>query len=144
MATQYTEEFKKDYCTLCGAKTIIICQNCNKEILGYYHSKYAVPYDYVVPKYCHNCGKPYPWTESALQAAAELLALDDNLTLDEAQILVTALPDLLTETPKTQLAVAKFKKLLSSAAQFTVDGVRQFAIDFGCAYVKSELSKLGL
>ena len=137
-------EFKKDYCILCGAKTITTCQNCNKDILGYYHSKYAVPYTYIVPKYCHNCGKPYPWTVTAIQAATELIALDDMFSAEETQILVDALPDLIAETPKTQLAVAKFKKLLSAAGKFTIDGIRQFAIDFGCAYAKSELSKLGL
>ena len=136
-------EFTKKFCTICGAKTITACPVCNTPIRGKY-SDWFGPTKNIIPNYCHNCGKPYPWTESALQSATELLALDDNLTINETQILVDALPDLLTETPKTQLAVAKFKKFLSAASQFTLDGVRQFAIDFGCAYVKSELSKLGL
>ena len=132
--------FNSAFCPICGAETTMSCSKCKAPIRG----KYPGIEKYVVPNYCHNCGKPYPWTESAIQAAAELLTLDDNLSIEETQILVDALPDLLSETPKTQLAVAKFKKFLSASGRFTVDGVRQFAIDFGCAYVKSELSKLGL
>ena len=144
-STAEKTQLLENFCSLCGARTITHCQSCSTPIRGHYSmDNVAIFCEYEVPSYCYNCGKPYPWTESALQAAAELLALDDNLTLDESQSLVDALPDLLTETPRTQLAVAKFKKFLSSATQFTVDSVRQFAIDFGCTYVKSELSKLGL
>ena len=134
----------ENYCSVCGSATITKCPNCHSNIRGDYEDDFAIFAGYETPKYCHNCGKPFPWTEAAIQAAAEILALDDSLTADGTQILIDALPDLICETPKTKLAVAKFKKLLSASERFVIDGIREFAIDFGCAYVKSELAKLGL
>src|ERR1700685_1957291 len=71
----------QDYCSACGAKTVTKCQKCNDEIRG--ASRYARPrdtvhgdriaIDYVRPAYCPNCGEPYPWTDSALKAAEDLV-----------------------------------------------------------------------
>ena len=62
-------------------------------------------------------------------------------TLDKSQqnALIEVLPDIMTETPKTNLAVVRVKKCLSSAGKFTVEALRQFAIDFGCELAKKSL-----
>lgn len=46
--------------------------------------------------------------------------------------LVESLPDIVTETPATDLAIVRVKKCLATAGKFTADAVRQFVIDFGC------------
>lgn len=96
------------------------------------------------PKYeraafCKNCGSPYPWTKSAMDAVAELL--EEEAQLDDLQRskLTASLSDIVSETPKTQVAVVRFKKALLSVGQFTAEGLRQFAIDFGCELAKSQL-----
>ena len=130
----------KDFCPSCGQPTITACPQCGASIPGRYHMDGVCDFsEYEIPKYCSNCGSAYPWTEAAIQATAELLALEDNWTVEQTQFLVDSLPDLITNTPKTKLAIVKFKKLLSTASHITVEGIRQFAIDFGCELVKQQL-----
>ncbi|WP_368410979.1 DUF2321 domain-containing protein [Halomarina pelagica] len=58
-------EFRQKYCEKCGAETIITCPECGAEIKGHYHVEGVVSMGSSkdVPKYCHDCGEPYPWTE---------------------------------------------------------------------------------
>lgn len=60
----YTDKgSRKEYCTICGAKTIIKCPSCNKEIVGFNYIN-GEDGDYTdVPICCHNCGEPYPWAD---------------------------------------------------------------------------------
>src|SRR5882672_4531511 len=65
-------QFRKSFCEDCGAPAIDHCQTCCWPIAG------IGPYDwmggggpYRPPKYCGECGKPFPWTETALEAAKE-------------------------------------------------------------------------
>ena len=53
--------------------------------------------------------------------------------------MIETLPDVISETPKTKLAVIRLKKVLSVVSSFTADGLRQFAIEFGCELVKKQL-----
>ena len=60
------------FCSECGAETIQQCPNCKNLIRG----KEDIPgvadfTSYHVPKYCYNCGRPYPWTQSKLDAMKE-------------------------------------------------------------------------
>lgn len=132
---------RTEFCEKCGAKMIDRCQECGAPIREWdYHGVivFGTP-KYERASYCKNCGKPYPWTQAAIKAAAELVAEEDEL--DEAQRgkLVSSLPDIITETPKTQVAVVRFKKALTTAGKFTAEGLRQFAIDFGCELAKKQL-----
>lgn len=58
-------EHRQKYCEQCGEETITECQNCGAKIRGNYDVQGVVtaggPKD--VPKYCHECGEPYPWEE---------------------------------------------------------------------------------
>src|ERR1700723_711069 len=51
------------FCTRCGAKTLVASQHCNTPILFRFAGDRAA--------YCSDCGKPFPWTETALAAAKE-------------------------------------------------------------------------
>lgn len=53
--------------------------------------------------------------------------------------MLESLPDIISETPKTQIAVVRFKKALAKVGSFTADGLRQFVIDFGCELAKQQL-----
>ena len=125
------------FCERCGARTIIECPSCHTKIRGY--KDIGLPYQYVVPAYCYQCGAPFPWTQSAIEAAAELIREDEQLAPENQTALVASLPDIITETPKSQLAAVHLKKALAAAGKFTADGLRQFAIDFGCELVKKQL-----
>ena len=125
-----------DYCTKCGSPVTNTCAYCGEVIHGQ-RIDYCPPYR--VPAYCHSCGKPYPWTQAAIQATLELLAEDENLTAEECNRLVEVLPDALVETPRSQLAAARIGKALRNAGKFTVDALRQFVLDFACELVKKQL-----
>ena len=133
-------EYKQSFCDQCGAPTIMTCPECNALIRGEYEVEGLWgSLGYVVPAYCYNCGKPYPWTKATIDAIAELVMEDEKLQDIEKEALVSSLPDAIAETPKTRLAVTRIKKALLVAGKFTADGLRQFAIDFGCEFLKDQL-----
>ncbi|REJ29274.1 DUF2321 domain-containing protein [Caldibacillus debilis] len=70
-------EHNQKYCVECGAKTIIKCLKCQTPIRGYYHVDTLIDH-YTPPKFCHECGEPYPWTAKALNAAIELAELTER------------------------------------------------------------------
>ncbi len=57
-------QFRKNFCTTCGEKTIHQCPGCNEPIKGDYHVQGIIAIGGTrVPTHCENCGKPFPWTE---------------------------------------------------------------------------------
>ena len=87
----FSEVYPNSYCKECGSKIIDKCPHCNAEIQGgvAYHrtGRESVVYrdlttktekypNDTVPKYCHNCGKPYPWIENFLNTYKEILSLE--------------------------------------------------------------------
>lgn len=131
----------EEYCEKCGAKMLDKCPACNAPIKEWDYGGMAVlgTPKYERAAYCKNCGNPYPWTQLAMEVASELIGEED--AFDEAQRgkLISSLPDIITETPKTQVAVIRFKKAILAVGKFTADGLRQFVIDFGCELAKKQL-----
>ena len=58
------------------------------------------------PAFCHNCGEPFPWTETRLDAARELTKETEELDQDRDKLL-ESMPDLVADTPRTTLAATK-------------------------------------
>ncbi|MCX6641377.1 MAG: DUF2321 domain-containing protein [bacterium] len=115
---QYCEKF----CQRCGAETIISCPNCNVKISGesriikiYLTHPSSIQSKrelFGPPAYCKNCGKPFPWTESKLKAAHDLTNELEKITDDEKITLHTALDEIVKDTPQTEIASFRFKKIL--------------------------------
>lgn len=125
------------YCEICGEKTIRTCQNCHEVIDG--RRQYPNVYGMVsvsIPSYCRSCGKPYPWTETVLASATELIALDTDLSSEDKDLIKSAIPDLIVDTPKTQVAAAKYQIVMSKATKFVKDGLYNLLVD-----VASETAK---
>lgn len=132
---------KKEYCIRCGAELISACPNCNNIIKEWHYQNVfvcATP-KLEIPMYCRSCGNPFPWTIAALESAILAIQEDDELSELERHHLEDSLPDILSETPKTQLAIIRVKKGLLSAGKFTADALRQFVIDFGCELAKKTI-----
>ena len=135
-----TTSFRQHYCERCGAKILTQCPHCLTPIKGkFYTPKFADLTAFPVPVYCYFCGKPFPWTQAALDATKAIVEEDDVLTPSEQTDLVDVLPDIITETPRTSLAAARMKKALRTAGRFTADALRQFALDFACELAKQQL-----
>lgn len=135
-------ELQEKFCSKCGSKTIMACQHCNSKIRGDYYVEgvWGVS-DYDIPAYCHNCGKPYPWTQAAIESAALLINEDENLNSDEKQQFRETLPDLIVQspTPRTQVAVVRFKKFISKTASYTADGIKDIFVDVASETIKKSL-----
>ena len=131
-------ELGKSFCPSCGAKTLSSCPSCNAIIKG----KYIVPgvtalgYKYTVPNYCDSCGTPYPWVTSALEAAKELLQLEENLPLEDLQYLENNLSQIVADTPRTKVVATKLKRALIKTGAITGGALRDIFVE-----VASETAK---
>ena len=115
--SSFTEcpEYNKKYCEECGEKTIIRCLECNSEIQGdLRNSEITIP-GYDVPAFCYNCGKPYPWTKTKIDSAKELALELEGLSEEDKELLSKSIDDLVKDTPKTNLAVSRFKRIVGKA-----------------------------
>lgn len=134
-------EHAEMFCHICGAKTISKCPSCDVKIRGNYETTGAciVGSVYSTPLYCYLCGKPFPWTVSAIETATAIIREEETMTEIQQNELIDVLPDVMTETPKTKLATVRMKKAISSAGQFTAEALKNFLIDFGCEYIKRQI-----
>lgn len=139
-ADKYPES-NQDFCSRCGAKTITTCPSCGTRIRGYYSSEFVILGGDPTPvhAYCSGCGKPYPWTESAIRNATDIINEEDELSEQLKASMIDSLADIVSETPRTNLATVRIQKGLATAGRFTADAIRQFVIDFGCELAKKTL-----
>jgi hypothetical protein len=107
-------QFRKTFCEDCGAATIEQCQTCSWPITGLGpHSWMGGGGAYKPPRYCGECGKPFPWTETALEAAREYADDLDQLSSEEKAKLKATFDDLTIDTIRTPLAANRFKKFMT-------------------------------
>ena len=129
-----------EYCEQCGSQMIDKCPECNFSIKEWdFNGVVLYPSHYNRAAYCKHCGKPYPWTKAAIEATIELVEEEEELDSILKEKLISSLPDIISDTPRTQIAVVRFKKGLLSVGKFTADALRQFVIDFGCELSKKQL-----
>lgn len=133
---------KERFCEKCGETTFETCQSCDFPIHGYNYPSGVLttgPKTFPIPYFCKNCGKPYPWTELILNNAVELVSLDEELTPEQKEIIKNAFPDLIVESPTTQVAVAKYKKLMPKATTYIQEGVKTILFNVVSASVNKSL-----
>lgn len=140
--TKDSPEFNKKYCDLCGAATITQCQVCRIEIQGYYHVPGVVDLTgrrMSIPAFCKDCGAPYPWTESKLNAAKELVQEFEELNEEERGTLSGSLDDLVKDTPHTPVAAIRFKKLVAKIGKEGAGALRNILVDIATKAAKDTL-----
>jgi hypothetical protein len=126
------EDHPKDnqnFCSECGAKTINSCQQCGTKIRGdqdYGFEYYMLQF---VPNYCGGCGTAFPWLEEKLKAAKELADEMEELTAEEREKLKASIDDLIIDGPRTELAAARFKKIIAKVGNELANGMRNIVID---------------
>jgi hypothetical protein len=133
-------EFRKAFCDKCGAATITHCEGCTKAIRGRYHSDIRNLLDnYSAPRFCPHCGKPYPWTASRLQAAKTLFEELEDLNVDDRRLLGQDLDDMVTDSPKTEVASSRFRRIMKKAGKESYDVVKRAVTDLVSEAVKKTL-----
>jgi hypothetical protein len=109
------------FCTKCGAVNISACQHCQTPMehkyVGDRHS------------YCGACGKPFPWTETALMIAREYTDELDELSTEDKTTLKATFVDLTVDSPKTEIAASRFKRILRKLAPDVGETIRKTIVE---------------
>lgn len=130
-------QFRKKFCDECGEKTITNCPSCNSPIKGFHHIDGVVGFfDSPIPKFCDNCGNPFPWTIKQTNAAKELIKIVENLSNEEKSDFINSIDDLVKNTPSTSVAQIKYKKYIVKAGKEIAQGLRDILINIVSETVK--------
>ena len=110
------------FCPQCGEPAISKCPECQAPIPGQvrnysdssgtfgFGDKFEQP-----ASYCGGCGKPYPWTARRAQAFIEMVQLE--LRAEAAHEVEDNLPDVMRDTPRTDIAMRKIKRAFETMGQ---------------------------
>lgn len=152
--SQSRPEFSKKFCPDCGAETITRCRDCDQPIQGALHSSYmmggsrylrrpptrrTMTTNGSVRAYCHACGKPYPWTSASIAAAKAYAQELDELTDTDKLLLQSSIDDLVVDTPKTSVALVRFKKLMPKIGRQAADGFKNILVNVLSEAVRKQL-----
>ncbi len=128
-AARASPEHNQKFCIRCGAETMEVCRGCNAPIRGRYHNVRVLMLTTPAPIFCHECGKPYPWTECRLRDADELADIVEGLEDAERNSLKSCFPDLIRDTPKATAAAVTMTKLCKKSGEVAVLGFKQIFVD---------------
>ena len=130
----------QNYCDKCGSETVTKC-SCEESIRG----DYVVPgvfggtRSYDPPKYCHKCGKPFPWTEEALEVGAQLAEEIEELSPEERKRLKQIIADLTIESPRAELAKKRFKGLSGKLGKDSYEALKGVLVNVVSEAMKKAL-----
>lgn len=133
-------QFRQSFCEDCGSATISQCQRCGWPITGIGPNSWmggGGPYK--PPKFCGECGEPFPWTELGLSAAKEYTDDLDQLSLEEKTKLKETFDDLTHDTARTPVAATRFKKFVSKIGPVAGDVLRKIIETVACEAAKKHL-----
>ena len=118
----------KSFCERCGTSTISECQTCGWPIAGEGYAPFGGGGPYQLPKYCGECGKPFPWTELALSTAKEYTDNLDQLSAEEKRTLKRTFDDLTSDTARTLPAANRFKQFVAKIGPVAGDTLKQILV----------------
>jgi len=133
------QEFNKAFCDQCGAKSITACPSCSASIKGRYDGGGIDFTTYHPPLFCDSCGKPYPWTSQAKEAAFELIQFSDILNDQDKGDLQVSINSLIEGGPKTPLAIFKFKSYATKAGKEIASGLKDILVDVVSETIKKAI-----
>lgn len=114
-------QFRQDFCDKCGEATIDACPACSTSIRGKYHYENVVGgRSPPVPAYCHGCGKSYPWQDAAIANLKDVLR-EGDLSEDDIAAAEATLPDVLRDTPKSEAAALRLKRIMAGLGKPVYD-----------------------
>ena len=96
-------------------------------------------YSVDLPAYCHSCGNAYPWTQTALKSAKELVEELDQLDQDEKDKLNGSIGELVRDSLQSQVAAVRFKKLIEKVGGTAADAIRRIVMDLASEAIKKQI-----
>ena len=130
------------FCKKCGAPTITKCPACSEAIQGEYEVEGVLVLGFGMrtpPAFCHACGKAYPWTSARIEAAKAIADEIDELTTSEKLLLKASIDDIVTETPRTELGILRFKKYAVKGGKAVADAFRDILVDVASETAKKSI-----
>ena len=123
-------QHNKKYCDICGSKTITSCENCQANIRGGYTTLHGIsaPNKIRIPSFCIECGKPFLWTQEKVKVAKELANEMEGINSEEKKILADNIDDLIRESPRTELASTRFRKIMIKVGDVASKGFQDILI----------------
>jgi hypothetical protein len=133
--------FMSEFCSTCGEKTIRACPNCQSQIRGDYVTPgvAVIGFGYTPPRFCHACGKPYPWVQHKLDAAKEMADELEGLSAEDRERLKQSLEDLTRDTPKTDTAILKYKMIAKKVGGAAGAMLNKIIAEIATEYVKKQM-----
>lgn len=124
-------EFNKTYCPDCGEKTITACPHCNMQIQGYYHTPGVIcigpSEEKRPPAFCHQCGKPFPWTDRNIEAAIDLFIESGKLNEAELEQTKQDIRNIARDIPQAEPSAMRIKKRLKFCGIVAYNVIMEFA-----------------
>lgn len=131
-ATDLRPQLNSAFCPRCGEPAISACSECQTPIPGQarYFSDDSGTFGFgdkfVEPApYCGGCGKPYQWTERRAKAFVEMAQLE--LSAEAARDVEANLPDVMRDTPRTEVAVRRIKAAFETIGKDGLSTLKQAA-----------------
>ena len=129
----------RNYCDKCGTKTITKCLNCNVEIRGYYSVPGVINlHKTPVPSYCHDCGKPYPWTKSKIVTAIQIFAEFGDLSEEEKETIEQDIANVAKDIPQAELSAMRIKRIWEKYGKIAYNVIMEFASKTAAEVLKSK------
>ena len=141
-------EHREAYCSRCGKDTIQACQKCGQHIRGIH----KVPYldwegrrrynsygPYSMPKFCVNCGEPFPWTREKIEALVELAAEEESLSDEDRESIRKNAPLIATDDPKSELAARRIMKVLGKVGKSATPFFTKIVTELATEAVKKSM-----
>jgi hypothetical protein len=122
----------------CGAVTVTKCQNCSSSIRGYFMA-FRGDHPYKTPSFCHTCGEPYPWTISRMKAAADLINEMESINDQEKKALIESVQEMTKDTPQSQVASVRYRKIIVKVGKETGDAMRDIIINIVSETIRRSL-----
>ena len=128
-----TPEEGDRHCAQCGAKTICACRECGQEIRGDHYVPHVHLGEYwgdntysacSVPKFCTNCGEPFPWTRQKMKALEKFAAEAESLSDEDRESLRQNAPLIATDNPMLEVAALRIKKIIEKLRAEAVPAAR--------------------
>jgi hypothetical protein len=120
-------QFRQAFCKECGAGTVTSCANCGAEIQGHYRGSMSTRHE--VPSFCHACGKPYTWMTAKIHAAKAMADELEGLTDAERITLKANIDDIAANTPMTEVAAVRVKKLIPKVLSSGGEVLRKLVVE---------------
>ncbi len=136
----------KKRCDQCGRLGITECPQCKYPITGYRSEEYInqnfpQPKTWTKPMYCTECGEPYPWLGEMLEAANELADELTDLNDSQRAELKRLFPDLIADTPRTTVAIVKFRRIADVVKGPIKDELIKSTVRMAVDYAKEKLGQ---